>query len=98
MEKRDCENFAFAHAGPEAVRLGIGVGESGAGITTRRFGLIKAVNESVDRGLQYPDAELFDLQGDPRERRSVFGQPNYTSVQKELRSELARLHTKLRAC
>src|SRR5947209_5857355 len=35
--------------------------------------------------------ELFDLQKDPKELRSVFGRPEYAAVQKELETELARL-------
>jgi arylsulfatase A-like enzyme len=40
--------------------------------------------------------ELFDRQKDPREMRSVFGQPEYASVQEELKQELARLRKELR--
>ena len=39
--------------------------------------------------------ELFDLKEDPRELKSVFGQPAYAATEKELRSELARLRKEL---
>jgi arylsulfatase A-like enzyme len=35
--------------------------------------------------------ELFDLQEDPQELRSVYGEPAYAAVQAELKAELARL-------
>ncbi|HEY7422840.1 MAG TPA: sulfatase/phosphatase domain-containing protein, partial [Gemmataceae bacterium] len=40
--------------------------------------------------------ELFDLQKDPREMRSVYGRPEYTDVQKELTAELSRLRKELK--
>ena len=40
--------------------------------------------------------ELFDLEKDPLELRSVFGQPEYAAAQKELESELTRLRTELK--
>jgi arylsulfatase A-like enzyme len=40
--------------------------------------------------------ELFDLQKDPHELRSVFGQPEYVATQKELDAELKRLRTELK--
>jgi arylsulfatase A-like enzyme len=46
-----------------------------------------------------PDAnywELFDLQKDPHEMRSVHGQSDYAGVQKELEAELARLRKELK--
>jgi arylsulfatase A-like enzyme len=39
--------------------------------------------------------ELFDRQKDPREMKSVYGDPAYASVQKELKAELARLRKEL---
>ena len=41
--------------------------------------------------------ELFDLQKDPQELRSVYGQPEYAATQAELSRELARLRLELRA-
>ncbi len=46
-----------------------------------------------------PDAqywELFDLQKDPKEMHSVYDQPEYAAVQKELHAELSRLRTELK--
>jgi arylsulfatase A-like enzyme len=46
-----------------------------------------------------PDAnywELFDLQKDPKEMRSVYGQSEYAAVQRELHGELTRLRTELK--
>ncbi len=40
--------------------------------------------------------ELFDLQKDPQEMRSVFGVPEYAAEQKSLEGELARLRVELK--
>jgi len=40
--------------------------------------------------------ELFDLQRDPREMRSVYGQPEYAATQKELETELKKLRAELK--
>jgi arylsulfatase A-like enzyme len=40
--------------------------------------------------------ELFDLQKDPAEMRSVYGQPQYAEIQKQLEQELARLRNELK--
>jgi len=40
--------------------------------------------------------ELFDLQKDPKEMRSVFGTPEYAQTQKELEAELSRLRAQLK--
>jgi arylsulfatase A-like enzyme len=40
--------------------------------------------------------ELFDLEKDPHELQSVFGQKEYAGVQKELETELARLRAELK--
>ncbi|HID21219.1 MAG TPA: DUF4976 domain-containing protein, partial [Planctomycetaceae bacterium] len=40
--------------------------------------------------------ELYDLQQDPKELRSVYGDPRYSQVQKRLLAELARLRTELK--
>jgi arylsulfatase A-like enzyme len=40
--------------------------------------------------------ELFDLQTDPKELRSVYGQSEYAAVQKELHEELSRLRKELK--
>jgi arylsulfatase A-like enzyme len=40
--------------------------------------------------------ELFDLQKDPQELKSVFGQSDYAKTQKDLETELARLRAELK--
>jgi len=40
--------------------------------------------------------ELFDLQKDPREMRSVYAQSDYADVQQQLAAELARLRRELK--
>ncbi len=42
-------------------------------------------------GEKLDDWELFDLQNDPNELRSVYGNPQYAQVQATLLGELARL-------
>src|SRR5690606_34965310 len=39
--------------------------------------------------------ELFDLEKDPQEMHSVYGEPDYVQVQRELVEELARLRREL---
>jgi hypothetical protein len=39
--------------------------------------------------------ELFDLQKDPQEMKSVFDAPAYAATQKELQAELVRLRNEL---
>jgi arylsulfatase A-like enzyme len=59
------------------------------GVITGRYKLVRF----------YVDAdywELFDLQKDPEELRSVFGLAEYAPVQKELEAELARLRQQLK--
>ncbi len=60
------------------------------GVVTERYKLVYFYE---------PDAnywELFDLQKDPREMRSMYGQPEYAEVQKELHTELSRLRKELK--
>ena len=40
--------------------------------------------------------ELFDLQNDPQELKSVYGVPEYAATQAELQKELLRLRTELK--
>ncbi|MEI7946880.1 MAG: sulfatase [bacterium] len=40
--------------------------------------------------------ELFDLQKDPHQIRSVYGQPDYASIQADLSKELKRLRTEMK--
>ena len=53
------------------------------GVRTKRYKLIHYYN--ID------EWELFDLQKDPREMRSVYSDPAYAGKVKELKAELARL-------
>jgi arylsulfatase A-like enzyme len=59
------------------------------GVITDRYKLVHFYD------LQPPYWELYDLQKDPREMRSVFGQPDYAAAQKELEQDLARLRQQL---
>ena len=59
------------------------------GVITDRYKLAHFYN------LQPPYWELYDLQKDPQEMRSVFGQTDYADAQKELEKELARLRKEL---
>ncbi len=59
------------------------------GVVTDRYKLVR---------FQAPDCdywELFDLKKDPRELRSVFGEPGYAKVQRQLTSELTKLRADL---
>lgn len=60
------------------------------GVVTDRYKLVHFYGTS--------DAywELFDLKTDPHELRSVYGQPKYAKVQKNLLGELTRLRTELK--
>lgn len=60
------------------------------GVVTERFKLV----HYYEKEMAY--WELFDLQTDPREMRSVYGQPEYIATQKELHSELNRLRSELK--
>ena len=40
--------------------------------------------------------ELFDLEKDPHEMKSVYADPEYAAVVKELKAELARLRAELK--
>ena len=53
------------------------------GVATERFKLINYYETN--------EWELFDLQTDPAEMHSVYGQSEYSAVQKQLKAELARL-------
>jgi arylsulfatase A-like enzyme len=60
------------------------------GVVTQRYKLVYFYEP------EFNDWELFDLQKDPRELRSVYGQPDCAAVQKELHAELARLRKELK--
>ena len=59
------------------------------GVITDRYKLVQFYGTGEDY------TELFDLKEDPRELKSVFGQPAYAATEKELRAELARLRKEL---
>ncbi len=60
------------------------------GVVTERYKLVHFYEPALNYW------ELFDLEKDPLELRSVFGQPEYAEAQKELEAELARLRTELK--
>ena len=66
------------------------------GVRSDRYKLIyyygKALGKrgAVDQDTP-PEWELFDLQKDPREMKSVYGEPAYAKVQRDLKAELERL-------
>lgn len=59
------------------------------GVITNRYKLVQFYGTGEDY------TELFDLQKDPQEMKSVFGQSDYAATQKELQSELTRLRKEL---
>ena len=73
----------YEYPGPHHVRRHYGV-------VTERFKLVFFYEPDMNYW------ELFDLQKDPHELRSVLGQPEYAAVQKDLETELARLRTELK--
>jgi arylsulfatase A-like enzyme len=54
------------------------------------YGEALGTTESLDEPTE-PEWELFDLEQDPAEMRSVYGDPAYAEVQRELTDELHRL-------
>ena len=56
---------------------------------TDRYKLVHFYEPEVD------EWELFDLQNDPHELRSVYGQPDQAKVQEELRVSSRRLRKEL---
>lgn len=60
------------------------------GVVTDRYKLVRF----YEPGFNY--WELFDLQTDPHELKSVYGDSAYAAVQKELEAELARLRSELK--
>ncbi len=66
------------------------------GVRTRRYKLIYYYGQPLGTSGSLPEPrapewELFDLEKDPHEMRSVYGEPAYAGVVKELKAELARL-------
>jgi arylsulfatase A-like enzyme len=73
----------YEYPGPHNVRRHYGV-------VTERYKLVR---------FYYPDVdywEMFDLQKDPREMRSVYGESAYADTQKQLHDELSRLRRDLK--
>lgn len=58
------------------------------GVRTRRYKLIHFYH-------QMDEWELFDLEKDPHELHSVYGDPAYAAIQAELKAELTRLQREL---
>jgi arylsulfatase A-like enzyme len=73
----------YEHPGPHNVARHYGV-------VTDRYKLVHFYEPDMNYW------ELFDTQKDPRERKSVYGDPAYAAVQKELEFELARLRKELK--
>ena len=61
------------------------------GVVTDRYKLVRFQAADCDYW------ELFDLKKDPRELRSVYGEPGYAKVQRQLTGELTKLRTDLQA-
>ncbi len=73
----------YEYPGPHMVRRHYGV-------VTNRYKLVYFYEPDMNYW------ELFDLQTDPQELRSVYGQPEYAPIQKELQAELARQRKELK--
>jgi arylsulfatase A-like enzyme len=73
----------YEYPGPHNVRRHYGV-------VTARYKLVHFYEPDVNYW------ELFDLEKDPHELRSVYGQKEYAELQKELEKELTRLRTELK--
>ena len=73
----------YEYPGPHKVRRHYGV-------VTERYKLVYFYEPDINYW------ELFDLEKDPHEMRSVYGQKEYAEKQKELEKELARLRSELK--
>lgn len=73
----------YEYPGPHSVRRHYGV-------VTSRYKLVHFYEPEMNYW------ELFDLQTDPHELRSVYGQKEHAATQKELERELGRLRTELK--
>jgi hypothetical protein len=58
-------------------------------VVTDRYKLVQFYGTGEDY------TELFDLQADPQEIKSVFGDPAYAATQKELQTDMVRLRQEL---
>jgi arylsulfatase A-like enzyme len=59
------------------------------GLVTQRYKLVHFYEPDVDYW------KLFDLEKDPRELHSVYGEPGYAAAQKSLRADLLKLRGEL---
>jgi arylsulfatase A-like enzyme len=73
----------YEFPGPHSVRRHFGV-------VDRRYKLVRFYEPDVD------EWELFDLQTDPRELRSVYSDPSYAETRQRLHAELERLRQELK--
>ena len=62
----------------------------GAHSVARHYGVTDGTNKLI-RYYELGESELFDLNKDPNELNSVFGQPEYSEIQSTLEAELIRL-------
>ena len=60
-------------------------------IQSNRDDRVEALREISDSYLMKDDWELFDLEQDPNELQSVYGDPAYQEIQSEMLAELERL-------
>ena len=74
----------YEYGGPHYVRPHYGV-------RTQRYKLIYYYEFSSGSNDFPPEWELFDLEEDPHEMYSVYGEPEYTDIQASLKKELKRL-------
>jgi arylsulfatase A-like enzyme len=65
------------------------------GVATGRYKLIHFYPNPWDPN-PIDEWEMYDLERDPKELESVYGDPQYTEIQKQLHEELARLRRELR--
>ena len=61
------------------------------GVRTDRYKLIHFYGPSHIKGEEYDEWELYDLEKDPHELNSVYGEPGYSEIQTELNKELVSL-------
>ena len=71
------------------------------GVRTERYKLIYYYAQALDvpgavDDSRPPEWELFDLENDPMEMRSVYSDPAYADVVEELKAELDRLRGELK--
>lgn len=58
------------------------------GVSDKRYKLIKFYGPDVPNGEEW---EMYDIERDPNEMKSVYNNPEYSSIQKRLKKELVRL-------